>query len=61
MYSTSILITIWIGACAAGIVLLVNGVVQLAVRNKTGPWKEGGESLLAGAIVAGVSIGTMLW
>jgi len=40
----------------AGTVLLLNGVVGLCVRNKTGPWKEGGASLLAGAIVAGVSL-----
>jgi predicted phage tail protein len=38
----------------AGLVLALNGVVQLCVRKKTGPWKEGGASLLAGAIIAGV-------
>jgi len=37
----------------AGLVLLFNGVVQLCVRKKTGPWKEGLASLLAGAIIAG--------
>jgi hypothetical protein len=44
----------------AGMVLLLNGVVQLCVRNKTGPWKEGGASLLAGAIVVGVPLGFLL-
>ena len=44
----------------AGMVLLLNGVVGLCVRKKTGPWKEGGASLLAGAIVAGVSLGMLL-
>jgi len=39
----------------------LNGAVQLAVRNKTGPWKDGGASFLAGIIVAGVSIGMMVW
>jgi hypothetical protein len=45
----------------AGMVLLLNGVVQLAVRNKTGPWKDGGASLLAGIIVVGVSLGVLMW
>jgi len=40
-----------------GLVLVFNGLVQLRVRNRTGPWKEGGASLLAGVILAGVSIG----
>ena len=40
----------------AGFVLLFDGVVQLCVRKKTGPWKEGGASLLAGAIIAGVPL-----
>ena len=44
----------------AGMVLLLNGVVGLCVRNKTGPWKEGGASLLAGAIIAGASIGMLV-
>jgi hypothetical protein len=44
----------------AGTVLLLNGVVGLFVRNKTGPWKEGGASLLAGAIVAGVPLAVLL-
>jgi hypothetical protein len=44
----------------AGMVLVLNGVVGLCVRNKTGPWKEGGASLLVGAIVAGVSLGALL-
>ena len=45
---------ILIALATAGMVLLLNGVVGLCVRNKTGPWKEGGASLLAGAIVTGV-------
>lgn len=48
-------------SAVAGMVLLLNGVVQLAVRNKTGPWKDGGASLLAGIIVAGVSLGLLVW
>jgi hypothetical protein len=44
----------------AGTVLLLNGAVGLCVRNKTGPWKEGGASLLAGAIVVGVPLGVLL-
>jgi hypothetical protein len=44
----------------AGTVLMLNGVVGLCVRNKTGPWKEGGASLLAGAIVVGVPLGILL-
>jgi hypothetical protein len=50
-----------------GLVLAFNGLVQLCVRNKTGPWKEGGASLLAGAIIVGVSVfvmwlaGTVIW
>jgi hypothetical protein len=39
----------------AGLVLLFNGLVQLSVRKKTGPWKEGGASLVAYAIIVGVS------
>jgi hypothetical protein len=57
-------IYILIASTTAGMVLLLNGVVQLAVRNKTGPWKDGGASLLAGAIVAVVSLGALfgiLW
>ena len=46
-------ILIWIG-----LVLVFNGLVQLRVRTRTGPWKEGGASLLAGVILAGVSVGT---
>ena len=48
-------IFLW-GFSIAGLVLLFNGVVQLSVRKKTGPWKEGGASLLAGAIITGVSV-----
>jgi hypothetical protein len=40
----------------AGVVLAFNGAVQLYVRKKTGPWKEGGASLLAGAIIVGMSV-----
>ena len=47
---------IFSGFLLVGLVLLFNGVVQLCVRNKTGPWKEGGASLLAGVIIAGVSV-----
>jgi len=43
---------------AVGLVLLFDGVVQLCVRKKTGPWKEGGATLLAGAI--GVSLGYLV-
>jgi hypothetical protein len=46
----------FVGFMIAGPVLLFNGVVQFSVRKKTGPWKEGGGSLLAGAIIAGASI-----
>jgi hypothetical protein len=42
----------------AGLVLAFNGAVQLGVRNKTGPWKEGGASLLAGVIIMG---GAVFW
>jgi len=57
----TIVIGVWMGAIIAGIVLMLNGVVQLVVRNKTGPWKDGGASLLAGIIVAGMSVGLMVW
>jgi predicted phage tail protein len=53
------------GFQTAGLLLAFNGVVQLCVRKKTGPWKEGGASLLAGAIIVGVSVfrlgATGLW
>jgi hypothetical protein len=52
--------TILVSLFIAGLVLLFNGVVQLSVRKKTGPWKEGGASLLAGAIIAGASIGMLV-
>jgi hypothetical protein len=39
-----------------GLVLVFNGLVQLRVRNKTGPWRQGGASLLAGVILAGASV-----
>jgi len=46
----------------AGLVVLLNGVVQVCVRNKTGRWKEGGASVLAGVIVAGaLSVLWFLW
>ena len=44
----------WWWLFIAGLVLAFNGVVQLCIRKKTGPWKEGGASLLAGAIIVGV-------
>jgi hypothetical protein len=53
--------TILVGFFIAGLVLAFNGVVQLFVRNKTGPWKDGGANFLAGAIIAGVSIGVLVW
>jgi hypothetical protein len=57
---------LFMGFLMAGLVLAFNGVVQLCVRKKTGPWKEGGASLLAGAIIAGVPaflafLAGMLW
>jgi len=52
--------TVLVGFFIAGLVLAFNGVVQLFVRNKTGPWKEGGANFLAGAIIAGVSIGVLM-
>jgi hypothetical protein len=48
-----------LGANIAGMVIAFNGVVQLCVRKKTGPWKEGGASLLAGAIIVVVSVFVM--
>ena len=56
MYTDTILVSFFI----AGLVLTFNGVVQLFVRNKTGPWKEGGANFLAGAIIAGASIGVLV-
>jgi len=44
----------------AGTVLLLNGVVGLCVRNKTGRWKEGGGSLLVGAIAVAVPLAVLL-
>jgi fructose-1,6-bisphosphatase/inositol monophosphatase family enzyme len=58
---TLICTMILLGSLIAGMVLMVNGVVQLLVRNKTGPWKDGGANFLAGIIVAGVSLGVMVW
>jgi VIT1/CCC1 family predicted Fe2+/Mn2+ transporter len=57
----SLMSGVWLAVVIAGIVLMLNGAVQLAVRNKTGPWKDGGANFLAGIIVAGVSIGLMVW
>ena len=48
-----------LGPLVAGLVLAFSGVVQLCVRKKTGPWKEGGASSLAGAIIAVVSVFVM--
>jgi predicted phage tail protein len=53
-------VLIWQCFLAAGLVLLFNSVVQLCVRKKKGPWKEGGAGLLAGIIVAGVPIGVAI-
>ena len=49
------LLSSWLftGFLMVGLVLALNGVVQLCIRKKTGPWKEGGAGLLAGAIIAG--------
>lgn len=47
---------LFLGFQTAGLVLAFNGVVQLCVRKKAGPWKEGGASLLAGAIIVGVLV-----
>ena len=49
------------GAYIAGIVLMLNGAVQLAVRNRKGLWKEGGANFVTGVIVAGGGIGGMVW
>jgi len=51
---------ILLGSFIAGMVLMVNGVVQLLVRNKTGPWRDGGANFVAGIIVAAVSIVVMV-
>ena len=51
---------ITMGFYTAGLVLALNGAVQLAVRKKTGPWKEGGTNLLTGGIIAGVAVGVPL-
>jgi hypothetical protein len=58
---TGIYELIWWYLLIVGLVLLFNGAVQLYVRKKTGAWKEGGASLLAGIIVVGVTIGLMFW
>jgi hypothetical protein len=52
-------VSLVLGPLIAGLVLAFSGVVQLCVRKKTGPWKEGGASLLAGAIIAVVSVFVM--
>jgi hypothetical protein len=49
-----------IGFVITGLVLLFDGVVQLCVRKKISPWKEGGASLLAGAIIVGVCV-LVMW
>ena len=56
-----IMTSVWFATVVGGMVLALNGVVRLAVRNREGPWKDGGASLLAGVIVAGVAIWLMLW
>ena len=45
-----------LGPLIAGLVLAFSGVVQLCVRKKTGLWKEGLATLVAGAIIAGTPI-----
>jgi hypothetical protein len=45
----------------AGLVLVFDRVVRWCVRNKTGKWKEGGASLLAGVIITGVSLVVAVW
>jgi hypothetical protein len=57
---TLICTMILLGSLIAGMVLMVNGVVQLLVRNKTGLWKVGGANLVAGIVVAGVSIAVLV-
>ena len=57
---TLICTVVLLGSFIAGMVIMVNGVVQLLVRNKMGPWKDGGASLVAGIIVAGVSIAVLV-
>ena len=52
---------VWKAGSIAGVLLIVSGGVQLAVRKKTGLWKEDGAKLLAGFIVAGVFIGLVVW
>jgi tetrahydromethanopterin S-methyltransferase subunit E len=52
---------LFMGIIIAGFVLLFDGVVQVCVRKKTGPWKEGRASLLAGAIIAGVLAVRGMW
>ena len=54
-------ITILMGFYTAGLVLAFHGAVELAVRKKTGAWKEGGANFLAGGIIAGVAIGVMVY
>jgi hypothetical protein len=56
----TILIIVWVALTTAGMILGFNGAIQLAVRNKTGAWKNGGGSLLAGVIAAGVSMVLMI-
>jgi hypothetical protein len=51
---------LFFGFIIAGPVLLFDGAVQVCVREKTGPWKEGGASLLAGAIIVGVCV-LVMW
>ena len=47
---------LFVGFLIVGLVIALNGLVQLCVRKKTGLWKEGGASLLAGAIIVGVLV-----
>jgi hypothetical protein len=56
-----IMLEVWKAGSIAGILLILSGAVQLVVRNKKGPWRDGGAYLLAGFIVIGVLLGLMAW
>lgn len=57
----SMVVFVWWAILTAGVILALSGLVRLAVRNKAGPWKDGGASLLSGVIVTGVLVALMLW
>ena len=50
--SSLLLSWLFTGFLIVGLVIALNGLVQLCVRKKTGLWKEGLATLLAGAIIA---------